>query len=600
VIHLQALPSERQFYVVLDRAGGQFYKKETFSRFLLWAFPLPFCLQVRTDRSTNLNMALLTAFSMLDTLPTHPSLGDLMSNESNSSSATITPPPPLSFVGYSSTELEAETPSRPILASSDMFQEDVFSNSTSHTTTGPIELPISPEVTPSPSKRRTDPIQQSQSPTKQGNASIMVTPAFQFGLPSAQTVRDVPDYSFGIPSSGGEKSSGASFARRTSKTPILDQEKHLSDSKKAHAHMPSRRTVKKYIVVVIFCFALFLLSRLTGENFMGLPKSPRRFNRYIPSSLTRENLVAEHHDPEAYERFAEITAKAETETHGSDWAWKPTTSAHSGLYILDDEDEEDDEADFARLRSNEEYQAVKEEVSQANAFSSLLSVDQQRHRGRSEERLNGLSPAEIVALTQLEEKNRIASLRALVAFIDSGAILPEDWEEEGIESPLAKAVDAAWADEAGTGMESALSKVLGKRLGAKIFHRSWEQKIDNAKKLVIFSRVSLAAINRDSAMPKLTIVLRCSQSYCPYSRHVRRLLDDFKIVPAPAYIQIDQRVDGPIILSLLQEFTSRETIPSVLLNWQPIGGAAEIELASAEGSLSRIFAREGLRIAKKF
>jgi hypothetical protein len=77
-------------------------------------------------------------------------------------------------------------------------------------------------------------------------------------------------------------------------------------------------------------------------------------------------------------------------------------------------------------------------------------------------------------------------------------------------------------------------------------------------------------------------------------------LDEFKIVPSPAYIQIDQRVDGPIILSLLQEFTARETIPTVLLNWQPIGGADEIELASAEGSLSRIFTREGLRMTKRF
>lgn len=321
----------------------------------------------------------------------------------------------------------------------------------------------------------------------------MVTPAFEFGLPSAQASGDVPEGSFGILPSHGDKPLGMSFGRRTSKTPILDQEKGWSSrSDQAHQHMPSRRTVKKYLVVVLFCLALLTVSRLTGENLMGFSKTPRRFTRYIPSSLTRENLVAEHHDPEAYERFAAITASSETETHGSDWAWKPTTSAHPGLYILDDEDEEDEEADFARLRSNEEYQAVQEEVSQANAFSSLLSVDQQRRRGRSEERLNGLSPAEIVALTQLEEKNRISSLRALVAFIDSGAILPSEWEEEGLESPLGKVMDAAWADEEGTGLQPALNKALGKRLGAKIFHRSWDEKIDNLKKLIIFSKVSLA------------------------------------------------------------------------------------------------------------
>ena len=319
----------------------------------------------------------------------------------------------------------------------------------------------------------------------------MVTPAFEFGLPSAQT--NAPEYSSGILPSNGEKPFGMTFGRRTSKTPILDQEKYLSfKSDQSQTHMPSRRTVKKYLVVVLFCLALLMVSRLTGENLMGFSKSPRRFTRYIPSSLTKENLVAEHHDPEAYERFAAITANSETETHGSDWAWKPTTSAHPGLYILDDEDEEDEEADFARLKSNEEYQAVQEEVSQANAFSSLLSVDQQRRRGRSEERLNGLSPAEIVALTQLEEKNRISSLRALVAFIDSGAILPSEWEEEGLESPLGQLIDAAWTDAGGAGMESALNKVLGKRLGAKVFHRSWEEKIDNVKKLIIFSKVNIS------------------------------------------------------------------------------------------------------------
>jgi glutaredoxin-related protein len=90
------------------------------------------------------------------------------------------------------------------------------------------------------------------------------------------------------------------------------------------------------------------------------------------------------------------------------------------------------------------------------------------------------------------------------------------------------------------------------------------------------------------------------QSYCPYSRHVRRIFEEYSISPAPTYIQIDQRVDGPIIHSLLQEFTARETIPSVLLNWQPIGGADEIELAAAEGSLSRIFEKEGLSVTSKY
>jgi len=90
------------------------------------------------------------------------------------------------------------------------------------------------------------------------------------------------------------------------------------------------------------------------------------------------------------------------------------------------------------------------------------------------------------------------------------------------------------------------------------------------------------------------------QSYCPYSRHLKRILDDYNITPSPYYIQVDRREDGAIIQAILQEFTSRSAIPTVLLNSRSIGGSDELQLASAEGSLARIFAREGLQISKKY
>lgn len=63
---------------------------------------------------------------------------------------------------------------------------------------------------------------------------------------------------------------------------------------------------------------------------------------------------------------------------------------------------------------------------------------------------------------------------------------------------------------------------------------------------------------------------------------------------------MDKREDGPIVQAILQEFTSRFAIPTVLLNSHSIGGADELELAAAEGSLARTFAQEGLKISKRY
>lgn len=265
---------------------------------------------------------------------------------------------------------------------------------------------------------------------------------------------------------------------------------------------------------------------------------------------------------------------------GSGWAWRPDVKAQEGLYVLDELELEEDDNDlaFTPSRTEEEYEEIERQINKNNVFSSLTSVQARHSRGRPASRLEGLEVAEILALRRLEERNRVASLRALVSFVGGGAEFPEEWVDEGVQGEaFTAAIESAWTDVDGNGLEVALKKLLGKRAAAEVFPRGWKADVDEHTKLVIFSK-----------------------SYCPYSRHLRRILDDYDITPSPYYIQVDKREDGPIVQAILQEFTSRFAIPTVLLNSHSIGGADELELAAAEGSLARIFAQEGLKISKRY
>jgi glutaredoxin len=109
------------------------------------------------------------------------------------------------------------------------------------------------------------------------------------------------------------------------------------------------------------------------------------------------------------------------------------------------------------------------------------------------------------------------------------------------------------------------------------------------------------------------------QSYCPYSKKAKRILDEYDVSPQAFVIELDQRresdpsfaslshadlgslplrnpADGALIQSLLSTLTGRHTVPNILLNYVPIGGSDDIELLYSEGSLADKLAEAGLAL----
>ncbi|KAH8081834.1 hypothetical protein HD553DRAFT_343905 [Filobasidium floriforme] len=478
------------------------------------------------------------------------------------------------------------------------------------TSTLRTELPLSPDITPSPTKRWSTSTlgltMEETSPTKSKRGSP--PQAFRFGLPGATgSTQDLQEYPFHAQPSEvelGYTSNARLFNPHSGNISVAQQEKvddHLAipTSIKARSlteNLPARRTLRRYILVLIGCMVFIVVARLFS-GLLNVESMGRHQVRYVDtlgrdkdgssqgqidlaSTKVKATRMSQQHLAPDYQSDAEkelLQFEAEMRK-GSDWAWKPSVKAQEGLYLLDELEEDDNDAHFQRSRTEEEYEEIERQISKSNVFSSLTSVQARSSRGRPESRLDGLKIGEVLKLRQLEERNRIASLRALVAFIGGGAEFPESWIEEGAQGQtLTTMIGKAWVDVDGNGLERGLKKLLGKRGASEVFPRGWKADMDDHTKLVVFSK-----------------------SYCPYSRHLRRILDDYNITPSPYYIQVDRREDGPIIQALLQEFTSRSTIPTVLLNSHSIGGSDELQLAAAEGSMARIFTREGLRVTKKY
>lgn len=482
------------------------------------------------------------------------------------------------------------------------------------TSTLRTELPLSPDITPSPTKRWSTSTlgltMEETSPTKSRKGSP--PQAFRFGLPGASgSTQDLQEYPFHAQPSEvelGYTSNARLFNPHSGNISVAQQEKvddHLAISTSSEArslteNLPARRTLRRYTLILIGCMVFIVAARLFS-GLLSVGSIGRHQAQYVDSlgrddvakvagsaqgqiDLTPRRMKAAHlsrqrvapdYQSDAEKELMQIEAEMRK---GSDWAWKPSVKAQEGLYLLDELEEDDNDVHFQRSRTEEEYEEIERQISKSNVFSSLTSVQARSSRGRPESRLDGLRIGEVLKLRQLEERNRVASLRALVAFIGGGAEFPESWIEEGAQGQtLTTMIGKAWMDVDGNGLERGLKKLLGKRGASEVFPRGWKADMDDHTKLVVFSK-----------------------SYCPYSRHLRRILDDYNITPSPYYIQVDRREDGPIIQALLQEFTSRPTIPTVLLNSHSIGGSDELQLAAAEGSMARIFTREGLRVTKKY
>lgn len=91
-------------------------------------------------------------------------------------------------------------------------------------------------------------------------------------------------------------------------------------------------------------------------------------------------------------------------------------------------------------------------------------------------------------------------------------------------------------------------------------------------------------------------MLSSSQSYCPFSRKAKAIFQKYEIHPRPFIVELDQREDGPVIQTLLHSLTGRRTVPNILVNFAPLGGADEVTLLEAEGSLRKRLVEAGLTV----
>ncbi|KAK4976582.1 hypothetical protein LTR66_010809 [Elasticomyces elasticus] len=93
-------------------------------------------------------------------------------------------------------------------------------------------------------------------------------------------------------------------------------------------------------------------------------------------------------------------------------------------------------------------------------------------------------------------------------------------------------------------------------------------------------------VELNSILKKSPIII-FSKSYCPYSKKAKHiLLDQYKIVPAPYVVELDQHPLGQGLQSALQKSTGRRTVPNVLINGKSIGGGDDVQKLHEDGTLT--------------
>ncbi|KIK98487.1 hypothetical protein PAXRUDRAFT_823847 [Paxillus rubicundulus Ve08.2h10] len=87
-----------------------------------------------------------------------------------------------------------------------------------------------------------------------------------------------------------------------------------------------------------------------------------------------------------------------------------------------------------------------------------------------------------------------------------------------------------------------------------------------------------------------------SKSYCPYSKRAKKLLENYKLSPAPTIIEVDLRADSSHIKTLLTRLTDRSTFPNVILHGRSLGGSDELVRMHEEGQLGDVLESGGLKV----
>jgi hypothetical protein len=130
--------------------------------------------------------------------------------------------------------------------------------------------------------------------------------------------------------------------------------------------------------------------------------------------------------------------------------------------------------------------------------------------------------------------NKVHSLRALIWWISQGGVLPTGWDVPTKDTVL----------KLGSGgMKKMLEGIDGGVVGDEIFQEGWADFAKDRYRVVVFSKVS--------SRPLLHMVQANIQTYCPYSKNAKRILENYQLTPAAYIIELDQRCMSPLPLLIL-------------------------------------------------
>lgn len=284
----------------------------------------------------------------------------------------------------------------------------------------------------------------------------------------------------------------------------------------------------------------------------------------VPVELPPEVQADEEYISPAEEEMQQIQ-------RGSGFKWKPEFEGSEGIRYGVEEDDEDYEAPPTWMQAR---------PNSATETGSLTSLDDRiKHSNRPSDAF-GLNKDQVARLQALEERNAISSLRAVIRFISMGGIFPEAWFQDDYENldayPLDEALEKAWKEPNGLGLLPALRELLGPTRSKQVFGPNWELLMDEAKRVVIFSKTR----SRESQV-------------------VKNIVESYNIMPLPHIVELDQRYDGTILEQIVQELTARRAVGNAVLNWKLLGGAEELMMADSEGTLARKLVNGGLKIQSR-
>ncbi|KAH9858493.1 hypothetical protein C2E23DRAFT_717194 [Lenzites betulinus] len=88
-------------------------------------------------------------------------------------------------------------------------------------------------------------------------------------------------------------------------------------------------------------------------------------------------------------------------------------------------------------------------------------------------------------------------------------------------------------------------------------------------------------------------VMLYSKVHSPVSREIKQVLADLYLRPAPTIVDVDQRPDESVLVSLLFRLTSTAELPILLVGGHTVGSAKEVRYLAAKGELQRLITDAG-------